>query len=201
MSYLMLYYMNMEVPGARPHIMEQDDKNRGIVILDFGSQYAQQIARRVRELKVYSEILPWNADMDSIMKKNPLGVIIPAGPRNATGEGAPQVDEPLIREKIPVLSICYGPEVDTTEYGRETLSSFLFDTCGCKPDWKLDDWVKRSLKLIEETVGTDERVICGISGGVDSTVSATLVSKVIGDRLGCIFVDHGFMRKDEPAQV
>ena len=260
----------------------------GIVILDFGSQYTQLIARRIREFEVYSEILPWNAEIGDIMKRNPSGLILSGGPRSTTGPGAPRIDRSLIDGKIPVLGICYGmqliahtmggavekgrlgeygrtrvvfgggrrekilsgvpdsidvwmshwdevrqlpegaakfaesesgsiagfsadggritalqfhPEVDTTEFGREMLSNFLFDICGCEPNWKLGDWVKRSLESIGETVAHDEQVICGISGGVDSTVAAVLVSKVIGDRLGCIFVDHGFMRKDEAAQV
>jgi GMP synthase (glutamine-hydrolysing) len=268
--------------------MKHYDKSEGIVILDFGSQYTQLIARRIREFEVYSEILPWNTGMDEIMGKKPLGVILSGGPRSTIGPDALIADASLMRGKIPVLGICYGmqliakmlggrvekgrngeygrtkvifrssgdekilsgvpkeidvwmshwdevrslpggavqfgesgsgavaafsmdggritglqfhPEVDTTEYGREMLSNFLFGVCGCAPNWKLDDWVRRSLKSIEETVGPDERVICGISGGVDSTVSAALVSKVLGDRLGCIFVDHGFMRKDEPRQV
>ena len=268
--------------------MDQDCNTGGVVILDFGSQYTQLIARRIREFEVSSEILPWNANMEEIMKKKPLGVVLSGGPRSTTGSDAPRAEESLLRGKLPVLGICYGmqliaqtlggrvekgrsgeygrtkvvfrgvgnekilsgvpdainawmshrdevkslpegavlfgesdsgsiagfsidggritalqfhPEVDTTEYGREMLSNFLFGICGCRPNWKLGDWVRRSLKSIEETVKPDEHVICGISGGVDSTVSAALVSKVVGDRLNCIFVDHGFMRKDEPRQV
>ena len=201
MSYLTFYLMNTEVPGVRPQTVKHDENSGGIVILDLGSQYTQLLARRIRELEVYSEILPWNADMREIMKKNPRGVILSGGSRSTTGPDATNIDESMPRGKIPVLDIRYGMEADATEQGREILSNFLFGACGCEPNWKLDDWVNRSLKSIKETVGPDEQVICGISGGVDSTVSATLVSKVIGDRLGCIFVDHGFMRKDEPRQV
>ncbi|MDR3280847.1 MAG: glutamine-hydrolyzing GMP synthase [Synergistaceae bacterium] len=278
----------MEVLGILPLVMDNSDKSGGIVILDFGSQYTQLIARRIREFEVYSEILPWNATEARIMGPRPKGIILSGGPRSATGPDAPSIDKSLLTGTVPVLGICYGmqliahtlggsvekgrlgeygrtrvifgdgarekilkgvpdaidvwmshwdevsslpdgaaqfgvsesgscaafsmddgritalqfhPEVDTTEYGREILSNFLYDICGCEPNWKLGDWVKRSLGDIGSTVGHDERVICGISGGVDSTVAAVLVSKVIGDRLDCIFVDHGFMRKNEPEQV
>ncbi|MDR1509711.1 MAG: glutamine-hydrolyzing GMP synthase [Synergistaceae bacterium] len=268
--------------------MRENGKNGGIAILDFGSQYTQLIARRIREFEVYSEILPWNASLGRIMEKSPRGIILSGGPRSTSGPGAPLIDGSLLDGSVPVLGICYGmqliahirggsvkkgrrgeygrtrvifsegdnekilrgvpkaidvwmshwdevrqlpdgavrfgesesgtcaaysmdggritalqfhPEVDTTEYGREMISSFLFGICGCEPNWKLGDWVKRSLESIAETVGNEDRVICGLSGGVDSTVAAVLVSKVLGDRLDCIFVDHGFMRKDEPPQV
>jgi GMP synthase (glutamine-hydrolysing) len=104
-------------------------------------------------------------------------------------------------EEGRITALQFHPEVDTTEYGREMLRSFVFDICGCAPNWKLGDWVKRSLESIGETVAPEDRVICGISGGVDSTVASVLASRVIGDRLDCIFVDHGFMRKDEPEQI
>jgi GMP synthase (glutamine-hydrolysing) len=271
-----------------PHATEYAEKSEGITILDFGSQYTQLIARRIREFEVYSEILPWNASIETIMKKKPRGIILSGGPRSTSGPDAPRIDRSLLEGRVPVLGICYGmqliahtlgghvekgrlgeygrtrvifdgsrgekilsgvpspidvwmshwdevrtlpegavkfgesesgsvaafsmdggritalqfhPEVDTTEYGRDMLSSFLFGICGCEPNWKLGDWVKRSLESIDATVGPDDQVICGISGGVDSTVAAALVSKVIGGRLACIFVDHGFMRKDEPEQV
>jgi GMP synthase (glutamine-hydrolysing) len=99
-----------------------------------------------------------------------------------------------------ITCLQFHPEVDTTEYGREMLSSFVFGVCGCEPNWKLGDWVDRALASIEETVGGG-RVVCGLSGGVDSTVAAVLVSRVIGDRLDCIFVDHGFLRKNEAREV
>jgi GMP synthase (glutamine-hydrolysing) len=268
--------------------MEYTEKSGGITILDFGSQYTQLIARRIREFEIYSEILPWNASQGRILEKKPRGIILSGGPRSATDPDAPRIDRSLLECGIPVLGICYGmqliahtlggsvekgrlgeygrtkvifddtkgekilsgvpkaidvwmshwdevrslpdgavkfgesesgscaafsvdggritalqfhPEVDTTESGREMLSSFLFAICGCEPNWKLGDWVKRSLESIDATVGPADRVICGISGGVDSTIAAVLVSKVIGKRLGCIFVDHGFMRKNEPKQV
>ncbi|MDR1133536.1 MAG: glutamine-hydrolyzing GMP synthase [Synergistaceae bacterium] len=268
--------------------MRKTEKSGGITILDFGSQYTQLIARRIRELEVYSEILPWNASPDVILGGKPKGLILSGGPRSTTGTDAPRLDRSLMEGEIPILGICYGmqliahtlggevkkgrlgeygrtrvvfengggekilsgvpasidvwmshwdevsrlpegasafgasesgalaaysidggritalqfhPEVDTTEYGREMLSNFLFGICGCEPNWKLGDWVKRSLESIASEVSETDRVICGISGGVDSTVAAVLVSKVAGDRLDCIFVDHGFMRKGEPERV
>jgi len=268
--------------------MREKEKNGGILILDFGSQYTQLIARRVREMEVYSEILPWNAPMERIKAAHPKGIILSGGPRSVARPDAPSIDKSILDSGVPVLGICYGmqllahalggrvekgrlgeygrtrvvfdqtiaskiaeglpasvdvwmshwdevhelpegavrfatsesgacagfvaadgrihgvqfhPEVESTECGREMLSSFVFGVCGCEPNWKLGDWVDGMLEEILLTVGENDRVICGLSGGVDSTVSAVLVSKVIGERLDCIFVDHGFMRKDEAAQV
>ncbi|MDR3255971.1 MAG: glutamine-hydrolyzing GMP synthase [Synergistaceae bacterium] len=267
--------------------MKDDDRTGGILILDFGSQYTQLIARRVREFEVYSEIMPWNAPIARMRSARPKGVILSGGPRSATGPDAPAIDQEIFHWGVPILGICYGmqliahtmggvvqkgrlgeygrttvsftnsglkllknvpskvdvwmshwdevrelpagavrfgesetggcaafsieneritglqfhPEVESTEYGREMLSAFVFDICGCDANWKLGDWVERSLEKIKETIGERDRVVCGLSGGVDSTVAAVLVSKVAGDRLDCVFVDHGFMRKDEPAQV
>ncbi len=261
------------------------------MILDFGSQYTQLIARRIREFEVYSEILPWNAATERVLASEPKGIILSGGPRSISGAdaaNAPKIDSALLDGSIPVLGICYGmqlvahtlggsvskgrlgeygrtrvtfdgdggtgllkgvpenidvwmshwdevselpagavrfasseagtcsgftaangrvmtlqfhPEVETTEYGKEILSNFVFGICACEANWKLGDWVQRTLGDIREQVGTHDRVVCGLSGGVDSTVAAVLVSKVLGDRLDCIFVDHGFMRKDEPQQV
>lgn len=258
-------------------------KTGGIVIIDFGSQYTQLIARRVREFEVYSEILPYSASADRVLASRPKGIILSGGPRSTTGPDAPACDESILDAGVPVLGICYGmqlivkhfggevakgrageygrtevsftqgvskitdglpdkldvwmshwdeavrlpdgalpfaqseggvaaafsmdggrvqglqfhPEVESTERGRDMLSSFVFNVCGCEKNWRLGDWVERTLASIGETVGPEGRVICGLSGGVDSTISAVLVSKVIGSRLDCIFVDHGFLRKGE----
>lgn len=263
-------------------------KSGGILILDFGSQYTQLIARRVREFEVYSEILPWNAPLERIRAAEPDGIILSGGPRSTSGPDAPHIDGSLLDGSVPVLGICYGmqliartlggsvskgrlgeygrtrvrfseaaagtiasglpsaidvwmshwdevgappagasqfassesgacagfsmmdgriqavqfhPEVETTEFGREMLRAFVFDVCGALPNWKLGDWARGALEEVRRTVGDTGRVVCGLSGGVDSTVSAVLVSKVIGDRLDCIFVDHGFLRKNEAAEV
>ncbi|SMG24892.1 glutamine-hydrolyzing GMP synthase [Dethiosulfovibrio salsuginis] len=257
-----------------------------IVILDCGSQFTQLIARRIRELKVHSEILPWDVSADEIAKRSPKGLIISGGPRSVLEEGAPRIDESVIQMDLPVLGLCYGmqylckamggqvrsstsreygrayitviddgspiyrdvpaknqvwmshgddveslpegtimtsrtddgviagfrsedgrvngfqyhPEVAHTEYGETMLSNFLFHVCRCAGDWDLGDWVENAVEEIRETVGQD-KVICGLSGGVDSSVAAALVSKAIGDRLQCIFVDTGMMRDKEAEEV
>lgn len=210
-------------------MMEKRERTGGIVILDFGSRHAQLIAREVRELEVYSRILPWDAPVERVLQSEPKGIILSERPRAA------EVSEVLsrFRESLPVLEIRSGERpvvhvpgggrtmerveacgqddkddmpkekesVRAAGYGKELLPSFAFGVCGCEATWKLDDWVAGALADVEEQIAPEERVVCGLSGGVDSTVSAVLVSKVIGDRLDCIFVDHGFMRKDEPSQV
>jgi GMP synthase (glutamine-hydrolysing) len=268
--------------------MRDDEKTGGVLILDFGSQYTQLIARRVREFEVYSEILPWNSPVERMLALKPRGIILSGGPKSAIGPDSPKISDEVFKWGAPVLGICYGmqliahmhggkvekgrlgeygrtrvtfdksvetkilkgapaeidvwmshwdevrelpkgavrfgvsesgtcaafsmdsdritalqfhPEVESTEYGREMLSSFIFDICGCQANWKLGNWVERSLSEIREKIGDADRVVCGLSGGVDSTVAAVLVSRAAGCRLNCIFVDHGFMRKDEPVQV
>ncbi|MDR1915878.1 MAG: glutamine-hydrolyzing GMP synthase [Synergistaceae bacterium] len=268
--------------------MKDGEKRGGIVILDFGSQYTQLIARRVREFEVYSEILPWNTHIDRIKESRPKGIILSGGPRSATSPDAPTVDISLLDGAIPVLGICYGmqliahklggwvekgrlgeygrtkisfdpgniscinsglpdeidvwmshwdevrglpegaerfassesgscagftmfdgrlqglqfhPEVESTEYGREMLSRYIFEVCGCESNWKLGDWLGRALEGVSKTIGESDTVICGLSGGVDSTVASVLVSRVAGERLDCVFVDHGFMRRNEMSQV
>lgn len=258
----------------------------GIAILDFGSQYTQLIARRIREFEVYTEILPHNVSASRLKEMGVRGVILSGGPRSVFDANSPRPDAEILGLGVPVLGICYGmqalvdmlggkvsrgdageygrtrvtfergathiadsvpssvdvwmshgdeakvlpegatptckseggviagftmrdgqlqglqfhPEVESTEHGREMLESFVFGVCGCEKNWRLGDWVERALTSIREQVGSS-RVVCGLSGGVDSTISAVLVSKVIGDRLDCIFVDHGFLRKGEVDEV
>jgi len=256
-----------------------------IVILDCGSQFTQLIARRIRELKVHSEILPWDAPMERIRSASPLGVVISGGPMSVSDEGAPTVSSMLFELGVPVLGVCYGmqlvtklfggdvtsgksreygrtrisvkedsslfsgtsgsfevwmshgdhidrlapgfrcvaetangvpaamanpekriwglqfhPEVVHTAFGTEILSNFLFTVCGCSPDWDLGNWIDIMTEEIRRKVGTD-RVICGLSGGVDSSVAAVLTARAIGDRLECIFVDNGLLRLNEAEQV
>ncbi len=257
-----------------------------IIILDCGSQFTQLIARRVRELGVHSEILPWDAEEGRIRAGNPVGVIISGGPQSVTEPDAPDIDDVVFSLDVPVLGICYGmqlmtrkfdgrvssgasreygrmrigrrprpshlldglpdsfevwmshgdhvdripegfellaetegqvpavmvdegralyglqfhPEVAHTQHGNDILSNFLFRICGCKGDWDLGDWVDRMVREISQTVG-DGRVLCALSGGVDSTVAAVLTSKAVGDRLSCVFVDNGLLRLDEAASV
>ena len=259
-----------------------------IIVLDFGSQYTQLIARRLRELSVYSEILPHSTPKAEILARQPSGLILSGGPRSVSDPDAPLCDPELLRSGVPVLGLCYGmqlmtkllggrveaasrrefgpavidvqrdggagflfegldtrqhvwashgdaivtappgftvvatsanapisaiehrasrcygllfhPEVAHTEHGTAMLRRFVFDACGCVGDWDLTAIVKESVARVRETVG-DGRVICALSGGVDSAVAALIVHRAIGDRLTCVFVDNGVLRLDEAVQV
>lgn len=254
-----------------------------VLILDFGSQYTQLIARRVREQKVYSEIRPYNISIEEVKGFNPRGIILSGGPSSVYDQGAPLCDKRILHLGIPILGICYGmqlityllggeieradrrefgkarmridnhsdlferlppevvvwmshsdrilkpptnfeilastenspcaamrmgkvygiqfhPEVVHTPEGREILHNFLFPICGCKPDWTMESFLERSLEEIRKKVGR-ERVICALSGGVDSSVTALLVHRAIGDGLTCVFVNNGLMRAGEVKQV
>lgn len=254
-----------------------------IIILDFGSQYTQLIARRVREQGVYCEILPFHISAEAIAERSPKGVILSGGPSSVTDEDAPRVAGDLY-EKVnaPILGICYGmqmvavdlgglsepaarreyghaklkvlsgstklfnelpfemdvwmshgdhvtqlpagfhttattgdvitaienderriycvqfhPEVSHTPQGREVLRNFLFNVCGCRGDWTPAKFIEEEVEKIREIAGDTDRVVCGLSGGVDSTVAAALVQKAIGDRQTCIFVNNGLLRANE----
>jgi GMP synthase (glutamine-hydrolysing) len=257
-----------------------------IIVLDFGSQYTQLIARRLRELSVYSEILPYDTPAEAITARNPVGVILSGGPKSVSETGAPRCDPSLFTVGVPVLGICYGmqlmtdalggqvapapqrefghalvhvsdsrapifdgltgdlrvwashgdmvaaappgfsvlatsanapvaamantdrqlyallfhPEVAHTERGIEILRNFAYGTCGCTGDWTMRSFIDESTARIRAQVG-DGRVVCALSGGVDSTVAALLVHRAVGDRLTCIFVDNGVLRLNEAAQV
>ena len=254
-----------------------------ILILDFGSQFTQLIARRVREQGVYCEIHSYHLPLDDIIAKRPKGVILSGGPSSVTDEDAPRV-EPAFYDKIdvPILGICYGmqlvavdlggksepaarreygnaklkvlsgrtalfdqlpfeldvwmshgdhvtqlpagftttattgevvtaienpdrgiycvqfhPEVSHTPQGKEILRNFVFNVCGCKGDWTPASFIAEEVEAIRRTVGPDGRVVCGLSGGVDSTVAAVLVQEAIGERQTCIFVNNGLLRAGE----
>ena len=256
-----------------------------IVVLDFGSQFTQLIARRLRELSVYSEILPFDTPLDLIAGRKPVGIILSGGPKSVSESGAPRCDPAVLDTGVPVLGICYGmqlmtdilggevapaphrefglatikiepeaplfaaipaelrvwashgdfvkaapsgfavtatsanapvaamaapsrglyallfhPEVAHTDRGLDILRNFAFDVCGCTGDWTMASFVEESTERIRQRVGSG-RVVCGLSGGVDSTVAALLVHRAIGDRLTCIFVDNGVMRMDEAEQI
>ena len=254
-----------------------------ILILDFGSQYTQLIARRVREQGVYCEIHPFNLPVDEIIAKNPKGVILSGGPSSVTDEDAPRVTRDFYGNvKAPILGICYGmqllaidlggrsepaarreyghaklkvvgsetklfrhlpfeldvwmshgdhvtalpegfnktattgdvvtaienaaqnifavqfhPEVSHTPLGKEVLRNFLFEICGCKGDWTPAQFISEEIEKIRATVGETDNVVCGLSGGVDSTVAAALVHEAIGSRQTCIFVNNGLLRANE----
>jgi len=258
-----------------------------VIILDFGSQYTQLIARRVREAGVYCEILPFNTPTEKIKSHAPRGLILSGGPASVYEEGAPHSEPELIREaNCPILGICYGlqlmaqdlggevkpsgnrgygygrltvvddgtrlfaglpnemdvwlshgdrvtrlpagfhmtaktdegvnafenperqiygvqfhPEVAHTPLGGQILRNFLFEICRCRGDWSPAAAIEEQVARIRETVGENERVICGLSGGVDSSVAAALVHRAIGDRQTCIFIDNGLLREGEFANA
>lgn len=257
-----------------------------VLILDFGGQYTQLIARRIRELNVYCEILPYTATLEQIVALNPNALVFSGGAFSVYGEGAPAVDRRLYQLGLPILGICYGmqllakdlggvvrsadrreygkteltvlatgdlfaglgkeedvwmshsdfveeapagftvtattnntpvaamsdprqqiyavqfhPEVIHTLHGMEMLKNYLFNVVGLTADWSMGSFIEETVREIRQSIGEEERVVCGLSGGVDSSVAAVLVHKAIGDRLTCIFVDHGLLRKDEAKQV
>lgn len=256
-----------------------------ILVLDFGSQYTQLIARRIRELGVFSEIQRFDFPIDEILKLKPKGIILSGGPSSVYEDGAPQVDEKLFELGIPVLGICYGlqliayklggvvdkfarreygkailrvikdddlfygfnsqsvvwmshgdalikepegfeviawtdnspicairnkdkkiygvqfhPEVVHTERGDEILRNFVYRICGCKGEWNAEFFIEKEIEEIRKIVG-DEKVICAVSGGVDSTVLALLLMRAIGENLIAIFIDNGLMREGEGEEV
>lgn len=268
-------------------MMTADIYSEKVLILDFGSQYTQLIARRVRESQVYCEIHPYNLELDRIKAFAPKGIILSGGPSSINDADAPISDKAIIDIGVPMLGICYGmqylthvlggqvgmaqdreygsalitisdnqdlfhgfstekeemawmshgdridhmpeefvrlagsrnspvasmvdasrrifgvqfhPEVVHTPNGRRILKNFLFRICGCEPSWTMSSFVERTVQDLRERVGHD-RVICGLSGGVDSSVTAVLLHKAIGDRLSCIFVDNGLLRKGESEEV
>ncbi len=265
-----------------------DIHSERILILDFGSQYTQLIARRVREAKVYCEIFPFNAGLDKIRAFRPKGLILSGGPSSVYDAGAPLIDRSHLEIGVPVLGICYGmqlithilggavaksqkreygraelnidkdaglfaeigggasktvvwmshgdriekmpagftaiahtdnsptaamadekrkfygvqfhPEVAHTPQGTQILRNFVYTICGCKPSWTMASFVDYSVSEIQKAVGT-QQAVCGLSGGVDSSVAAVLVHKAIGKQLTCIFVNNGVLRKDEAGKV
>lgn len=256
-----------------------------VIVLDFGGQYNQLVARRVRECNVYCEIYSYKTDLDKIKAMNPKGIILTGGPNSCYEEGAPTCGRELFELGIPVLGLCYGaqlmmhvlggkvekapvreygktlvhtdtastlfadveketicwmshfdyisqiapgfsvvahtaacpvaaaqctskmlyaiqfhPEVLHTREGTRMLYNFVRGICGCSGDWRMDSFVENSIVEIQKKVGKG-RVLCGLSGGVDSSVAAVLLSKAIGNQLTCVFVDHGLLRKDEGDEV
>jgi GMP synthase (glutamine-hydrolysing) len=256
-----------------------------VVILDFGSQYTQLIARRVREQNVFSAVLPCTASLEEVRSYHPAGIILSGGPCSVYDIDAPPADPRVLELGVPVLGICYGlqfiahtlggkvspaprreyghaqielaalsplfrdvpqstsvwmshgdealelpsgfqlvartanavaamedpirriwavqfhPEVRHTPLGTQILRNFVFDICGAQPNWTPQRFIDETVAQVRQTVGPDGRVICALSGGVDSSVAATLVHQAIGDRLTCVFVNNGVLRKDEFAKV
>lgn len=261
-------------------------KRELVIVIDFGGQYNQLVARRVRECNVYCEIYSYKTDISKIKEMNPKGIILTGGPNSCYLEDSPTYSKELFELGIPVLGLCYGaqlmqhilggkveradvreygkstllvdqkdsdifkevpetstvwmshfdyiskiapgfeitshtkdcpvascenkekglyaiqfhPEVLHSEYGKNMLSNFVLDVCGCAGDWRMDSFVEEQIKAIREKVG-DGKVLCALSGGVDSSVAAVLLSKAIGNQLTCVFVDHGLLRKNEGDEV
>lgn len=256
-----------------------------VIVLDFGGQYNQLIARRVREASVYCEVMPYDTPIEKIKAKNPKGIILTGGPSVVYEEDAPLVGKELFESGIPVLGICYGsqlmgyvlggnvekaaqreygkteielkidnplfenleknttcwmshtyytsnppegfdiiawtetcpvgamanvekklyavqfhPEVVHTPRGKDILNNFLFKVCDCKGDWVMSNFAQEQIEKLREKIG-DKKVLCALSGGVDSSVAAVLIHKAVGKQLTCIFVDHGLLRKNEGDEV
>lgn len=259
--------------------------NELILILDFGGQYNQLIARRVRECNVYSEVVPYHISIEKIKEKNPKGIIFTGGPASVYNEESPMCDKAIFELGIPILGICYGmqlmthllggtvskankreygatsvcitpssplfngfqeintflmshtdfvekvpegfsaigntdhcpiaamqnenkklygiqfhPEVNLSENGTQVISNFLYQICGCKGDWKMSSFTENSIVALREKIG-NRKVLCALSGGVDSSVAAVLLHKAVGKNLTCIFLDHGLLRKNEGDEV
>ena len=256
-----------------------------VLVLDFGGQYNQLIARRVRECNVYCEVHPYNLSVEKIKEMNPKGIIFTGGPNSVYGENSPLCDREIFELGIPVLGICYGsqlmahvlggsvatapvseygktvvkidtesklfkdvhetticwmshtdyiekapenfkiigktpvcpvaamecaeknlyavqfhPEVMHTVEGSKMLSNFVYNICECAGDWQMNSFVEKTIEEIKEKVGSG-KVLCALSGGVDSSVAAVLLSKAVGNQLTCVFVDHGLLRKNEGDEV
>ena len=260
-------------------------KKELILVIDFGGQYNQLIARRVRECNVYCEVHPYTLSVEEIKEMNPKGIIFTGGPNSVYGEDSPLCDKALFEIGVPILGICYGsqlmshmlggkvatapvseygktevdvkvdsklfdgvsskticwmshtdyiekapegfkitgntpvcpvaameceeknlyavqfhPEVMHTQEGTKMLNNFVYNVCGCCGDWKMDSFVEKTIEEIRAKVGNG-KALCALSGGVDSSVAAVLLSKAIGKQLTCVFVDHGLLRKNEGDEV
>ncbi|HVX54006.1 glutamine-hydrolyzing GMP synthase [Nocardioides sp.] len=257
-----------------------------VLVVDFGAQYAQLIARRVREARVYSEIVPHTTPVEEMLARGPKAIILSGGPSSVYEEGAPAIDSAIFTAGTPVFGMCYGfqlmaqgmggtvsatgareygrtpvtvaehgtllagipaahnvwmshgdsvtaapegfavlastattpvaafenvaaglagvqwhPEVLHSEHGQRVLEHFLWDIAGCRQTWTIGNIAEEQIERIRTQIGEDGRAICGLSGGVDSAVAAAIVTKAIGDRLTCVYVDHGLMRKGESEQI
>ena len=259
--------------------------NQTVLVIDFGAQYSEVIARRIRECNVYCEVLPWNTPITILKSKNPIGIIFSGGPHSVYEIDAPTIDKAVFNLNIPILGICYGmqlmvsllngevvaanereygkaitsfhstcplfknlpsksitwmshgdyikempkgfkvaastknckyaaiydekknfyamqfhPEVEHTKYGKEMIKEFLLKICHAKGDWSMKDYRKQAIEEIQKEVG-DKKVLLALSGGVDSSVAAVLLSQAIGKNLTCVYIDHGFMRKNETEEI
>jgi|SRR5690554_5431916 len=176
---------------------------RPVIIIDFGGQHSRVIARKIRELKIWSVILPGSSTLDKIEAHNPQALVLVDGP------GRGELPLGLLDKGWPVLGIgrdmhkvgkVMNPELINTQQGEMQLKDFLQRTCGIQSNWSMADYIEDTVATVRQQIG-EERVICGLSGGVDSAVAATLVHRAVGDQLTCFFVDHGLLRKGEVEEV
>jgi len=181
-----------------------------ILILDFGGKCGRVVGRIIRESKVYCEILPYNTSIEKIKEKDPQGIILTG---DAEDEKVARIDKNIPKLDLPTIGMGCKNQILTKEYGIQTypeseynennkriVENFLFKVCECKPYWDMKDFVDNTIKDIKEKVGNG-KALCGLSGGVDSTVAAVLVHEAIGDNLVCVFVDNGLLRKNEVSEV
>ena len=197
-----------------------------VVILDFGGPYSQIIARRIRECNVYCEVLPYYTDIERIKGLAPKGLVFTGGDVSLVDSGNPKLDETVYKLGLPIIGIGYDNSLmkatrtiaiiedaknklcglqsslnDEDELeGIKELKTFLYDTCGCSGSWNMASFVEMSIQKLKEKIG-DQKVLCALSGGVDSSVAAVMISKAVGKQLTCIFVDHGLLRKNEGDEV
>lgn len=166
-----------------------------VLIIDFAGQYDQQVPRGVRDCNVYCEVVPYTISIDEIKEKAPKGIIFTGSSASACGEKSPKCDKAIFDLNLPILQV-----VENTEFDKEILHNFLYEVCGCEGAWTTENYIEEEIKQIKNRVG-DKKVLCALSGGVDSSVAAVLVHKAVGENLTCVFVDHGLLRKDEGDQV
>jgi GMP synthase (glutamine-hydrolysing) len=175
------------------------ESKQTIIVLNFGGQYDQMIARKVREAKVYCEILPYDTSIKQIRKRNPKGIIFAGDPADVNAKEASKCSAEVFELRIPILEEFHRKMTDAQQEDR-ILKNFLYDTCGCNGEWTMANFAQQSIEALKERIG-DKKVLCALSGGVDSSVAAVLLHKAVGSNLICIFVDHGLLRKDEGDQV
>lgn len=165
-----------------------------IIILDFGGYYSQLIARHIRQYNVYCEVLPCHTSLERIKDINPKGIIFTGEESDTNDSDAPSCDQSIFTLGIPILKTGSYDQLMTD------LKDFLYDTCGCSGSWNMSSYVEMSIRQLKEKIG-DQKVLCALSGGVDSSVAAVMISKAVGKQLTCIFVDHGLLRKNEADEV
>ena len=183
-----------------------------ILVLDFGGQYNQLIARRVRDEGVYAEVYGSDIGIEKIKELSPKGIIFTGGPQSVYKEESQHIGKEIFELGIPVFGFCYGAQLiayelggevataPVSEYGKKMIHHFLYDVCKCTGDWKMASFVEEQVSLLKNKIGSG-KVLLALSGGVDSSVAAGLLSRAIGKQLYCVFVDHGLLRKNEGDQV